>query len=82
MKRNNNQEVETHPLAGRYDMDGTITGPDGRTYTFKCAQVRHDPSGPDVRGFKPCTLHILVNRKAFESLAYSAVEEPEELPVE
>lgn len=49
-------------------MEGTMTV-DGTTYSFKCARVQRDPNGPDVTGFIPCNLRILVNAKAFATLA-------------
>lgn len=64
----NTQTEEVHPLTGAYHNSGVVTTEEGKSYAFKCATVRKDPNGPQVRDMVPCVLTILVNRKAFQEM--------------
>ncbi len=66
------------PEALNYHMTGKLTDVDGEVYSFKCAKIRLDPTGPKaakVTGFKPCTMQILVSNAAYDQMMH-LVEAP------
>lgn len=83
------QKPPVHPLAGKYDIDGTLFvpngdmkkdgTPDGTTYTFKCARLEKDKNCPPTltaNGFQGALLRIAINKEAYAEV-HEACAKPE-----